>query len=198
MVSLRQGEYNDAASLSQLIYAAEPTLLTYMFGAENAALQFLVQAAALDDGQYSARNHHVAASDDVIGCLTLWESDLSQRYIDFTIESIKRLCTTEQLIHIAQCNRHIEPLFAPPKDNELSIGHVSVEPNWRGQGIGMKLIAYAIRQAKLKSKSRLVIDVDEANEAAVGLYERCDFMAQSRQTLDLTGQTYVRMHYVID
>lgn len=77
----------------------------------------------------------------------------------------------------------------PEKQAKLHyhLNGVFVVPTARGSGLGRRLIEAALRKAKAdgdRSKRDAVctIIVDEWNEAAKGLYERCGFAVVARQT----------------
>ena len=65
----------------------------------------------------------------------------------------------------------------------------------KGQGIGKKLIAYAIAQAKRRRKSQVVLDVDRDNEEALSFYQGLGFVIASTQEFAPTQQCFYRMHY---
>src|SRR5262249_12738619 len=52
---------------------------------------------------------------------------------------------------------------------------VFVEPDWRGQGIGLALLQAAGEWAKVKSVSELVSDVLAENEISVAFHQRAGF-----------------------
>jgi hypothetical protein len=56
--------WNDAnsAKVATLILSSAPVLLPYLFTDEKKALNFLVNAAQREHGQYSAARHHLAYS----------------------------------------------------------------------------------------------------------------------------------------
>src|SRR5262249_706238 len=54
-----------------------------------------------------------------------------------------------------------------------------VHPDWRGQGIGRRLIRYAVDERGAKT-----VDVNEQNEQAVGFYLRMGFNVEGRSEED--------------
>lgn len=71
-------------------------------------------------------------------------------------------------------------------------GHVEmlfIHPDWRGQGIGRRLLQYAVDQL---GATRL--DVNEQNEQAVGFYLHMGFEVEGRSERDGFGKPYPLLH----
>ncbi|MDG1254426.1 MAG: GNAT family N-acetyltransferase [Glaciecola sp.] len=202
MFILRQGQAQDAQGLSTLILATAPELLPVVFGDELGIKNYLAHALMLPNGQYSAARHQVLVThndmskkEEVVGCITLWHDDLGADFVNQTISAMISVFSPEQVAQVAAINPALLAVFVPPQSNQLALGHISVAPEYQGLGLGKKLIAYGIKQAKLLGKQQVVIDVDSDNEQAVCFYESCDFMTSASSQLALTGQTFLRMVY---
>jgi len=50
-----------------------------------------------------------------------------------------------------------------------------VDPELRGRGIGQRLVEAVIAWARTTDRPRVVLSVNEANQGAIRLYERCGF-----------------------
>ncbi len=66
------------------------------------------------------------------------------------------------------------------KKNEYILAHLAVAPNYRRQGIALKLIEKAAALAQQNGFSRLVLEVELDNAPAQTLYARCGFERQFR------------------
>lgn len=64
-----------------------------------------------------------------------------------------------------------------------------VHPAWRGQGIGRRLMEYAV--ATLGATE---VDVNEQNDQAVGFYRRLGFKVAGRSATDGLGQPFPLLH----
>ena len=204
MFILRQGQVSDAHSLSTLILASEPTLLPAIFGDNPAVKSFLAHALTQLDGQYSAQRYQVivmrdseAHQEQVVGSMTLWTDDLGDAFLHHILNAIAHSCSKAQIEHIGRLNPFLQAVFLPPKTDQLALGHLSVFEDYQGLGLGKKLVAYAIRQAKLRDKQQVVLDVDCNNEQAVSFYLGCGFIATKEAVLEQTGQTFSRMEYTV-
>ena len=64
-----------------------------------------------------------------------------------------------------------------------------IHPDWRGQGIGRRLLTYAIETV---GATRL--DVNEQNDQAVGFYRRMGFVVAGRSEDDGLGRPFPILH----
>lgn len=59
--------------------------------------------------------------------------------------------------------------------DEGEITNVVVSPEYRGQGIGSRMMEYIFELARNKSIQRIVLEVRVSNGLAIGLYNKCGF-----------------------
>lgn len=93
----------------------------------------------------------------------------------------------------------LETLAGVRDDAGLVVGFIGVEgvevaalfihPAWRGQGIGRRLLTYAI-----EALGATVLDVNEQNDQAVGFYRRMGFEVASRSEEDGMGLPFPLLH----
>lgn len=203
MLELRQGTPEDAAQLSDLVLSSAPVLLPYLFGSASQARQFVYFAMRQEDGQYSAVRHCVATKDGlaqgpkVIGCVTLWHTDLPEKFHSNTLSSLASFLSSEQVRRLLTINPLLTEVFAPPASDELCIGHLAVESSQRGKGVGKELLAYAKRQANSLNKVSLVLDVDAKNDEALRFYAACDFTQHNITYFEPSKQSFYRMRYML-
>lgn len=94
---------------------------------------------------------------------------------------------------------HVAELACVRDDEGQVVGFIGLEkgkvemlfihPLWRGQGIGRRLLEYAI-----KTFGAVEVDVNEQNEQAVGFYQRMGFTVSGRSELDSTGRPFPLLH----
>ncbi|HEX6819090.1 MAG TPA: GNAT family N-acetyltransferase [Ktedonobacterales bacterium] len=72
-------------------------------------------------------------------------------------------------------------------DDEIAM--LFVHPDWRGRGIGRRLLTHAVTTL---GATRL--DVNEQNDQALGFYRRMDFTVVGRSERDYTGKPYPLLH----
>lgn len=200
MICLRQGRKDDAFALSRLIYSSAPDLLPYLFDGEANALSYLMKACGGADGQYSASRHtlatvNVKGAQKCLACMTLWSNDMPASFHVATLNSLTDFLSHSQIQHLLNINPLLSQVFRAPLKHQLCIGHLAVDKDNKGQGIGKKLIAYAIKQARLMSKTTLVLDVDKQNDEALNFYLNCNFKSVTESVFKPSDQTFLRLHY---
>lgn len=196
ILKLRPGQQEDADRLASLILLSAQTLLPYIFGSREQALNYLQLACAQTDGQYSATRHHVATKqDEVIACMSLWQHNMPSRFQTCTVKSLTDFLNASQVAHIVTINDELMRVFAPPLPEELCIGHLAVHSEHQGQGVASQMISFALERARALNKSRLILDVDKASTRALSFYRKHGFEKISARGFAATEQTFVRMNF---
>jgi putative acetyltransferase len=95
--------------------------------------------------------------------------------------------------------RDVEHLLAIRDGEERVVGFIGVEgdevamlfvhPDWRGQGIGRRLLTHAV-----VALGAMRLDVNEQNEQALGFYRRMGFTVVGRSKRDYTDKPYPLLH----
>ena len=67
-----------------------------------------------------------------------------------------------------------------------------IHPDWRGQGIGRRLLTYAI-----ETLGATRLDVNEQNDQAVGFYRRMGFVVAGRSEDDGLGRPFPILHMLL-
>lgn len=198
MIALRQGVKTDADVLATLILSSAPVLLPYLFKGQEQAINYIYHASQQPDGQYSAMRHQLAVDGArAIACITLWDDELPSAFHTNTLQSLKQLLQADQLMHLLDTNDIIKQVFLAPLSHQLCIGHLAVLNDYRGLGVGKKLIAHAISQAKMHSKTQLVLDVDSSNDEAVSFYNGLGFILIQSTQFRATKQVFYRMQFTL-
>jgi putative acetyltransferase len=73
--------------------------------------------------------------------------------------------------------------------NVPKIEMLFIHPDWRGHGVGRRLITYAVDELGATE-----VDVNEQNEQALGFYLRMGFEVVARSELDGMGKPYPLLH----
>lgn len=95
--------------------------------------------------------------------------------------------------------RQLEILVSVRDDDGRVVGFMGVEgvevealfihPTWRGQGVGRRLLTYAIEALGASE-----LDVNEPNDQAVGFYRRMGFAVAGRSAVDEMGLPFPVLH----
>ena len=133
-----------------------------------------------------------AHPDDLPRLLTIWREAVTATHHFLTAAEIERL------------TGEVEAWLAMPHDLLVAVadgepaGFIAMEdrlvealfvhPAHHGRGLGRALLA------AVADRGRLVLDVNEANPAAIGFYERLGFERTGRSDVDAGGRPYPVLH----
>src|SRR5262245_8366528 len=122
--------------------------------------------------------------------LEVWEASVRATHHFLTEADIQffKPLVQEELPHVAElaCVRDAEEQIA----GFIGVEHNKVEmlfvhPSWRSQGIGHRLMTYAVM-----TLGATMVDVNEQNTQALGFYKRMGFEVIGRSALDSTGKPF--------
>lgn len=169
---------SDAQTLSDLVFAAAPAMLTELFGAGDSGIvkQFLTDGFRHPSGQFGYANHRVVRSDsETIAVACGWHDTLPKNFDSATVSHIHEFFGFERSIAILERNRLISRWIKPPESHEYAIGHLSVAPEHRRQGIAKLLLSDCVKAALALHKTQVILDVETDNHAAIGCYQSFGF-----------------------
>ena len=132
--------------------------------------------------------------EDFPSMVEVWEASVRETHHFITEENIQFF---KPLVRDAL--PHMPTLACARDDAGQVVGFIGVDgekiemlfihPRWRGQGIGRRLVSYAVT-----SLGATLVDVNEQNEQAVGFYQRMGFETAGRSPLDSTGKPFPLLH----
>ena len=136
---------------------------------------------------------NIINNKDMKEILDTWESSVRATH-DFLTEK-----DIESLIPLVEIGlKEVENIVCI-KDNEIIKGFIGIdkdkiemlfiEDKYRGNGIGKKLIKYAIDKYNVK-----YVDVNEQNKKAVGFYIHLGFKVFDRSEIDGQGNPFPILH----
>lgn len=144
-------------------------------------LDLLADSICTDNTLYCWRHTIIAQSEngDYIGALVAYPGDNYKEMQSLTFSMLKELITFD-----------LSAMDAETGQGEYYIDSVAVAPNYRGQGVGKKLLLAAIDEARVLSRPA-VLACDQENLAAKALYESLGFCQHGE--LFIFGHPYLRM-----
>lgn len=164
-ILIRAATKKDARALAELINFAGEGMPLYLWDKmrEGGETDWEVgyRRAARDEGGFSWRNTTVAeAGGNVAGCLIGYRLGDKPEEIDYDT---------------------MPPMFVPLQELEnlapstWYINVLAAYPEYRGQGLGTRLLGIAKQEARTAGSTGLSLIVSESNSGARRLYERCGF-----------------------
>lgn len=194
-MNIQRGELSQSAAIAQLIYASEPTLLSFLFGGLRQAEYYLKQACGQAHGQFSANYHWVALehANSVEGICANWLSVMPVEFQLGTISSLREFLSPEQIIHLLAYKESVDACFVAPQSHQVCLGHVSVCGASKHQGIASALIAHTVEYTKASAKREIVLDVEATNVGAIKCYLKAGFTEFKHNKFEPTRQTFIRM-----
>ncbi len=131
-----------------------------------------------------------ASIEDVPRMVEVWEASVRATHLFLTEADIQFF---KPLVHNALvqvqtlvCVRDVEgQVVGFIGVDGVEVAMLFIHPDWRGQGIGRRLMEYAIN-----TRGATAVDVNEQNEQAVGFYRRMGFEVVGRSPLDNEGRPF--------
>ena len=180
---------DDFDELALLVFESAPEPLTACFSPNSAAqtLAFLRYAFATQAGQYGYQNHKVVRDQNkVIGVACAWHSELPKDFDKQTLKTLHGFFGLTQSMDILARNAVLAKQTVPPEANDLIIGHISVDPDFRRLGVASTLVAHFLAHATSLGKQRVIIDVNRHNSLALKCYQNLGF----KQTNNIASEYF--------
>jgi ribosomal protein S18 acetylase RimI-like enzyme len=170
--TFRPATIEDAPLLAELVnYAGEGLplyLWSQMAGPGEAAWEVGRRRAAREEGSFSYRNATIIEHDGQCGgCLIGYEIPDNPGPIPEDMPAM--FVPMQELENLAPANWYINVL--------------AVRPQFRGQGLGTKLMALANKTAEALGKRGISVIVSDANTGARRLYERYGYVVSAARPM---------------
>jgi putative acetyltransferase len=137
---------------------------------------------------------HPVNSEDFLRVVQVWEASVRATHLFLAETDIHFF---KPLVYDALS--HVTELASVRDEKGQVVGFIGVvedkvemlfiHPQWRGQGIGRRLLEHAI-----KALGSTKVDVNEQNQQAVGFYQRMGFKVEGRSELDSSGRPLPLLH----
>jgi ribosomal protein S18 acetylase RimI-like enzyme len=152
-------------------------------------LAFLARAFADGAGEFGWRNHVVATmGDEVVGVGAAYSGRTALPFMLAAARQILGHAGPVAGPGVIWRGLRTERVIPPPvARNLLYLGHLGIDPRYRGQGIGAALVAHLVEGAADRGFTRAGLDVSVANPRAQALYERLGFRVTAEQASRLAN-----------
>lgn len=175
---------HDAQAVARLIYQADPSLMRFVFGEEDAAVPVIAKLVGMEHNEYAGRRVMCAVNGaEVVGVIAGYTgAERREEKKDAGREWGKAL-GFKGMFRALKWGTKLESVATTDiGDDEYYVSALAVDERCRGKGIGSKLLAEAFRDHVV-----VVTDVNIANNDAIRFYERNGFAIEDRMTFEHGG-----------
>jgi ribosomal protein S18 acetylase RimI-like enzyme len=180
---------DDVLKTAELIYGTDDFIFQFLFGKKEKAIWKLSQLVSLENNAFSYNRIIVDSERDLIRGILI-ENDQKHNRLEtrdflktFGFWSLVRLFLGQILLF---------PILSHKQSEGRYIQNVSVDPRFRGLGIGTALVKTAIARAEEDKTTGLFLDVSKKNEGALKLYKKIGFeIVKKRRIWGLFFVTYL-------
>ncbi len=175
---IRAARPEDVAAAVPLIYSSGPATFDYVFShrTRTDAEGFLGRTFVQTTGQFSYGHHYVAVFDgNVIATGTGYSSGDMPGFTFAAMRDIFSCYGIATGLGVMRRGLQAERIVRPPKSNLHYIAHIGVAPEFRGRGIGARLLNFLLEQGRARGRRVAGLDVSVENPRAQALYERLGF-----------------------
>ena len=165
-------EDDDIPTVARLVLLTDTDLFRHLFGKGDVAAARLSRLVVRNKNPFSHKHITVAVSGTrILGIMITTmpgklEADASDFQAACGLLGMMRLLATSLIVFPVLSERGIRGRY---------IQNISVDPDFRGQGIGTRFLAYAENQARHDGIRHLTLDVSLKNDGARTLYTRLGF-----------------------
>jgi ribosomal protein S18 acetylase RimI-like enzyme len=173
----RPATAEDAAILAEIIYDSGPDAWEYVFTSRKKhAKEFARFALTHEHGEFGYGCHTVVEYDGKI--IGIGAEYSGENAFSFTWNGAKQILAfypfpTSLVVMVR--GLQAESIMKLPRKKVHYIGHLAIDPAYRGMGFGEKLVAYHMENAKKFQREKIELDVAETNPRAKKLYEKIGF-----------------------
>lgn len=196
-IEIKKSQASEVHIAAPLIYSSGPDAFEYVFkNKQVSAVYFLKHAFIREGGEFSYDNHYSLYADGkMVGIGSAFTAQQGSTFSKVDALNIIRFYNWKSL-GVLRNGLKVERIIKLPKQEEIVIGHLGVEPTLRSHGLGKALIAGLMERVKKASSSRFVLDVSEENPRAKALYERLGFVVTKKNDSNLNNKfSYVPNHF---
>ena len=171
--SLRDALPSDSKNVSDLIYITSPNLFLYMFGRK--ARDILSYLFRRKYNLFSYKHSTITEiNGDIAGMILSYGYEAIEKESKNTGRLILKYYGIFFIFNVFNLLK-IAKIIADLTSNDYYISNIAVFGQYRGYGIGKRLIEYANGEAKKLNKLHIALDVERNNKNAIEFYHHLGF-----------------------
>lgn len=196
-IQLKPCTPQDVEQAVPLIYASGPDAFEYVFKNNKiSALDFLRFTFVKENGEFSYKNHYALYKENkIVGIVATFNAETAKK---FTLADAKNILAFYKLkaFGVMLKGLRVEQIIKIPVGNEIVIGHLGIDAEKRGQGLGTICLQEIQKTINKTKEQKIVLDVSEENPRAKKLYERLGFKVVKHNLSKLRNKySYVPNHF---
>ena len=171
----RKGRAQDAQAFSHLFLLSAPIFWPSLFG-DNAAIDVIKNLFQQSRNLFSFEHSCFIEVNGKIAGMTLgynWEQKRREKLYT-SLLLVK--CLKWSLFATFFDWLKVQNMLRKVGENEYYLQNIAVYPEFRGLGLGKKLLFEIEREAKKTGSNNITLDVDTSNKRAFKLYERIGYI----------------------
>lgn len=185
-LEIRPARADDRGSIAELIYSSGPHIYDYMHGSE--AIAFLRHEFASGHGFAGHPHVTVAVLDgEVVGTGCFYDREVYDKRVKGALKNVLTHYGVLRSLPVLARSRHVARYMRRPKSGELYLSNFGVAPRLQSQGIGSRLIAHRLEQARAQGYRLFGLHVSLANPRGQALYTKLGLAVTKEQEFPIRG-----------
>lgn len=180
---------DDVLKTAELIYETDDFIFPFLFGKKEKAIWKLSKLVSLENNAFSYNRILVDQEKDAIRGILI---ENSQKHNRLETRDFLKTFRFWSLVRLFLGQALLFPILSSQFRGGRYIQNLSVDPRFRGQGIGTALMKAEIARAEAEKATHLFLDVSKKNEGAFKLYKKLGFqIVKKRRIWGLFFATYL-------
>lgn len=192
-VVIRKASREDSRFISEMLFEMDPELFTFMFFDDEArTVDLLEKLVECENTVYTHKSTYIAQVDGRRAGFIYFVDDQQYRQNNEGMRYVFK-----QSFGLLNFLKHLNRFFwifsvkLPIDGHALFCENICVAQEFRGRGIGTRLMVFAEEEARRRHASRLLGGVMEKNQDAKRLWDRLGFRVISRVTISKKLNLYL-------
>jgi ribosomal protein S18 acetylase RimI-like enzyme len=179
---MRAAKKADSRDAAKLIYMTGEGIFKYLFYPDmNKTVAIIRQLFEMEDNDFSHQNAYTAKLDrQIAGIIVFMDRvTLKKNYRRMGWKIVKVMGFWQTVCRLPRFIQ-LERLIQMPAETTMYINHIATVDEFRGQGIATHLLNFCEQQAQVNGLSKLALDVEVVNDAAIRVYEELGFKKKQK------------------
>ncbi|MCD4784916.1 MAG: GNAT family N-acetyltransferase [Candidatus Eremiobacteraeota bacterium] len=197
-ITIRKGRPEDAENFSQLFLMTGEEFLPALFGPKVKKL--MSSLFKYPNNYFSFENSSFLILDNQIaGMALVFDYQQKNSWFVFvrTFFLFIRYLGWDIFSQLSPLLRS-DNIIAKIQANDLYLSNIAVSPDFRGQGLGTKLLNVVSSIAKSRGCKRIVLDVETEKKGAIRLYQKFGYRITKKSDFPIGNHIFHFYHMILD